>query len=158
MKVIDKTTIAQFLNKYISKLTVQDIETLIEIPPSEIDYTYAFPCFRLSKVEKKAPKVLAKELKKKVKLPDFLEDIEAEGPYLNIKIKSKFILKQIFESKEDFGRLRLKFGFEDEKRKRIVIEYPSPNTNKPLHFGHVRNMLLGKSLSNLLEYKGHTIF
>jgi len=158
MKTIDKTTVAQFLNEYISQLTVQDIEALIEIPPTEIDYTYAFPCFRLAKVEKKAPKVIAKELKKQIKLPDFLEDIEANGPYLNIKVKSKYILKQIFELNEDYGRLRLKLGVADEKKKRIVIEYPSPNTNKPLHFGHVRNMLLGKSLSNILKYKGHTIF
>ena len=158
MKVIDKTAVAQFLNEYISQLTVQDIEVLIEIPPTEIDYTYAFPCFRLAKVEKKAPKVIAKELKKQIKLPDFLEDIEAHGPYLNIKVKSKYILKQIFELNEDYGRLRLKLGVADEKKKRVVIEYPSPNTNKPLHFGHVRNMLLGKSLSNLLKYKGHTIF
>ncbi|MFX1493880.1 MAG: arginine--tRNA ligase [Promethearchaeota archaeon] len=158
MKPIDKTTIAQFLNKYISQLTVQDIETLIEMPPTEIEYTYAFPCFRLAKVEKKAPKAIATELKKKIKLPDFLEEIEAIGPYLNIKVKPKYILMQIFELNEDYGRIRLKLGVADEKKKRIVIEYPSPNTNKPLHFGHVRNMLLGKSLSNLLKYKGHTVF
>ncbi|MFW9947525.1 MAG: arginine--tRNA ligase [Candidatus Odinarchaeota archaeon] len=158
MKPIDKTTVAQFLNEYISQLTVQDIEALIEIPPTEIEYTYAFPCFRLAKVEKKAPKAIATELKKKIKLPDFLEEIEAIGPYLNIKVKSKYILMQIFELNEDYGRIRLKLGVADEKKKRIVIEYPSPNTNKPLHFGHVRNMLLGKSLSNLLKYKGHTVF
>ena len=75
MKAIDKTTVAQFLSKYISQLTVQDIEVLIEIPPTEIDYTYAFPCFRLAKIEKKAPKIIAKELKKKIKLPDFLENL-----------------------------------------------------------------------------------
>ena len=158
MKIFDKTAVARFLDEYIPQLKVQDIEVLIEIPPTEIDYTYAFPCFSLAKVEKKSPKVIAKELKKQIKLPDFLEDIEANGPYLNIKIKSQYILKEIFELNEDYGRLRLKLGIADEKKKRVVIEYPSPNTNKPLHFGHVRNMLLGKSLSNLLEYKGHTIF
>ncbi len=158
MKIFDKTAVAQFLDEYIPQLKVQDIEVLIEIPPTEIDYTYAFPCFSLAKVEKKSPKVIAKELKKQIKLPDFLEDIEANGPYLNIKVKSQYILKEIFELNEDYGRLRLKLGIADEKKKRVVIEYPSPNTNKPLHFGHVRNMLLGKSLSNLLEYKGHTIF
>jgi len=158
MKIFDKTAVARFLDEYIPQLKVQDIEVLIEIPPTEIDYTYAFPCFSLAKVEKKSPKVIAKELKKQIKLPDFLEDIEANGPYLNIKVKSQYILKEIFELNEDYGRLRLKLGIADEKKKRVVIEYPSPNTNKPLHFGHVRNMLLGKSLSNLLEYKGHTIF
>ncbi len=158
MNIIDKKTIAEFLKEYISELTVEEIESLIEIPPSEINYTYAFPCFRLANFERKPPKVIAEELKKKMKLPNFLDEIKAIGPYLNFKVKNKHILNQIFELKEDYGRLRLKIDFQDENRVKIVIEYPSPNTNKPLHFGHVRNILLGKSLSNLLEYKGYNVF
>ncbi len=158
MKIINKKTIAEFLNGYMSQFTVEELESFIEIPPSEINYTYAFPCFRLAKFEKKAPKVIAEEIERNIKLPDFLEEIKAIGPYLNLKVKTKYILNQIFELKEDYGRLRLKIDFQDEKSVKIVIEYPSPNTNKSLHFGHVRNILLGKSLSNLLEYKGHNVF
>jgi len=60
--------------------------------------------------------------------------------------------------KGDYGRIRDIINNRKKGKKRIVIEYPSPNTNKPLHFGHIRNILLGKSLSNLLEYKGHNVF
>ena len=158
MKIIDKKTIVEFLKEYISELTVEEIESFIETPPSEINYTYAFPCFRLANFKRKPPKIIAEKLKIKMKLPNFLDEIKTIGPYLNFKIKSKYILSQIFELKEDYGRLRLKFDSQDEKRVKIVIEYPSPNTNKPLHFGHVRNILLGKSLSNLLEYKGYNVF
>ncbi|MFX1502141.1 MAG: arginine--tRNA ligase [Promethearchaeota archaeon] len=156
MKVIDKRTLANILKEYILDLNLEEIEELIEIPPPELDYTYAFPCFKLSKFQKKEPNLIAQELRDKIKLPDFINDIALAGPYLNFIIKPKSILENIFELKDDYGRIRN--ILEKSKKLRIVVEYPSPNTNKPLHFGHIRNMLLGKSLSNLLEYKKNNVF
>jgi len=156
MKIIDKRSLANILKEYISDLDLEEIEALIEIPPPEFDYTYAFPCFRLSKFQKKEPNVIAQALRDKIKLPEFIKSIIAEGPYLNFIINPKFILETIYESKSEYGRIR--DILEKPKKLRIVVEYPSPNTNKPLHFGHVRNMLLGKSLSNLLDYKKHHVF
>ncbi|UCC21273.1 MAG: arginine--tRNA ligase [Promethearchaeota archaeon] len=158
MKFIDKKAIAKFLAEQISELKVEEIEALIEIPPSEIDFTYAFPCFKVAKYKKKSPNLLAEDLVKNLKQTEFLDNITATGPYLNFKVKPNYILVNIFDLGIDYGKIQ----DIDDKRKanelRIVIEYPSPNTNKPLHFGHIRNMLLGKSLSNLLEYKGHKVF
>ncbi|MHA2394331.1 MAG: arginine--tRNA ligase [Promethearchaeota archaeon] len=158
MKVIDKKSLAEFLSGFIPEISQEEIESFIEIPPGDIEYTYSFPCFKLAKIEKKAPKAIAEELTKKIELPDFLEEIKANGPYLNFKVKAKYVLNQILNLKEDYGRIRLKLGLEEQKKLRIVIEYPAPNTNKSLHLGHVRNMLLGKTLSNLLIYKGHHVF
>ena len=158
MKIIDKKTIAEILVKHISDLKIEEIEALLEIPPSEIDFTYAFPCFRIAKLEKKSPDLIAIELENKVKQTEFLDNVKAIGPYLNFKIKPRYILKNIFEFKDDYGRIRDIIDKKKRKKLRIVIEYPSPNTNKPLHFGHIRNMLLGKSLSNLLDYKGYMVF
>jgi len=156
MKVIDKRSLANILKEYISDLNLHEIEALIEIPPPEFDYTYAFPCFKLSKFKKKAPNLIAQELRDQIKFPEFINNIVVTGPYLNFIIKPKSILENIFELKNDYGRIR--DFLEKPKKQRIVVEYPSPNTNKPLHFGHVRNMVLGKSLSNLLEYKKHDVF
>ncbi|MFX1405776.1 MAG: arginine--tRNA ligase [Promethearchaeota archaeon] len=158
MKVFDKKAIAEALDEYISDLKTEEIEALLEIPPSEIDFTYAFPCFSLAKIEKKSPDLIAKDLENRIKNIEFLGKIEAIGPYLNLKIKSNYILESIFELKEDYGKFRGITYKESKEILRFVIEYPSPNTNKPLHFGHVRNMVLGKSLSNLLEYRGHKVF
>jgi len=158
MKIIDKKTMAEILVKHISSLKIEEIEALLEIPPSEIDFTYAFPCFRIAKLEKKSPDLKAIELENKVKQTEFLDNVKAIGPYLNFKIKPRYILENIFEFKDDYGRIRDIIDKEKKKKLRIVIEYPSPNTNKPLHFGHIRNMLLGKSLSNLLDYKGYKVF
>jgi len=158
MKIIDKKTMAVFLSENIKTLNKEEIKGLLEISPSEIDFTYAFPCFRLAKIEKKSPDLIAKDLENDLKKIEIFDNVKAIGPYLNLKVKSKYILKPIFELKEDYGRIRDIIEKGEKKKKRIVIEYPSPNTNKPLHFGHIRNVLLGKSLSNLLKYKGYDVF
>ncbi|MFX1378848.1 MAG: arginine--tRNA ligase [Promethearchaeota archaeon] len=158
MKIIDKKAVAEILGEKVKGLNIEEIETLLEIPPSDIDFTYAFPCFRLAKIEKKTPNLVAIDLESKLKKTEVLDNVKAIGSYLNLKVKSKYILENIFELKEDYGRIRDIVNKGEKEKKRIVIEYPSPNTNKPLHFGHIRNILLGKSLSNLLEYKGYKVF
>jgi len=158
MIIIDKKTIAEYLSEYITNISVKEIKDLVEIPPPDFDFNYAFPCFHLARFEQKPPNVIANELKIKMKLPDYLEAIEATGPYLNFRVKPEQILQNIFTLQEDYGKIYEKNSKATSKPSRIVIEYPAPNTNKPLHFGHIRNMLLGRSLSNLLEYKGDKVF
>jgi len=157
MIIIDKKTIAEILVEKIKGLKIEEIEMLLEIPPSDLDFSYAFPCFKLVQLEKKTPDLIAKDLENKFKNIEVFDNIKAIGPYLNLKVKPRYILESIFELKGDYGRIREIIN-KKIKKKRIVIEYPSPNTNKPLHFGHIRNILLGKSLSNLLEYKGYKVF
>ncbi len=158
MKYIDKKKVADTLAKFLSDFNPEVIESYLEMPPSEIDFTYALPCYRLAQIEKKPPNVIANQLKENLKDVEYLADVQVSGPYLNIKVKPRFILETIFQSEKDYGRIRELEGKKREKKARIVIEYPSPNTNKPLHFGHIRNMLLGKSLSNLLTYMGNDVF
>ncbi len=158
MIIIDKNTIAEYLSDYLPKFSQQEIKDLIEIPPQDLNYSYAFPCFQLAKVKKKSPHLIAKELEEQLELPEYLEVIEANGPYLNFKIKPQPLLEQIFTLKERYGRIYEEIGIDQKKPSRIVIEYPSPNTNKPFHFGHIRNMLLGRSLSRCLKYKGDIVF
>jgi len=158
MKIIDKLTIAEYLAKHIHSLSLEEIESVIEIPPHDISFSYAFPVYRLSKIEKKNPKEIAQELASDLSLPDYLEKIEAVGPYLNFKIKPSIVLENIFELKHDYGRMYEVLEEDKKKSLRIVIEFPAPNTNKPLHFGHVRNILLGNSISNLFRYKDHKVF
>ena len=156
MKIVDKLTIAEYLKESITDFpTLEGMspENNIEIPPIEIKYTYAYPCFQLAKSRKEDPKLVAKDLEKDLTVPDYLDDIKAVGPYLNFRVKSEITLKNILNLQEKYGIIR---GNVDSER--IVIEYPSPNTNKPLHLGHVRNMLIGSILSNLFRYKGHNVF
>jgi len=158
MIIIDKKTIANHLSKYISYFTEEEIENLIEIPPSTINYSYAFPVFQLAKFEKKSPNLIAEELKEQIKIPNFLEKIEVNGPYLNFRVKLDNILENIFQLNENYGNIRDFIEKDKFTQQKVVVEYPSPNTNKPLHLGHVRNMLIGNTLSKFLAYKGHEIY
>ena len=158
MKIVDKLTIAEYLAKHIQSLSLKEIESVIEIPPPNISFSYSFPVYRLSKIEKKNPKEIAQELASNLSLPDYLEKIEAIGPYLNFKIKSSLVLENIFILKSDYGKIYEISKKSKDKPLKIVIEYPAPNTNKPLHFGHVRNMLIGRTTASLLRYKNHSVF
>jgi len=158
MKIIDKLTIAEYLSKQIPGLSLEEIESLIEIPPPNINFSYAFPVYRLSKIEKKNPNEIAQALVKEFTIPEFIDQIEAIGPYLNFKLKPSIVLENIFELKNDYGRIYEVLGEMGKKPLRIVIEFPSANTNHPLHLGHVRNILIGTSISNLLLYKKQEVF
>ncbi len=135
-----------------TKLNKKEIEKLIEIPPLEKMGDYAFPCFILSKQFKKSPKLIAEDLKKKIKSKDF-EKIESDGPYLNFFINKKKLVEKILKKtqKKDFGKIK-------NKNKKIVVEFPSPNTNKPLHLGHLRNMAIGESISKISEFIDNKVY
>ncbi|MBI2672211.1 arginine--tRNA ligase [Candidatus Woesearchaeota archaeon] len=131
----------------------QDInfEEYLEVPPDHVSADYAFPCFSLAGIYKKNPVEISKELVNKIKSEYF--SVKAEGPYLNFFLNKKFvaeeILKQILKEKENYGNKK--------ENKKIVIESPGPNTNKPLHLGHLRNMVLGLSLSNIYKKTGNKV-
>ncbi|MCW8966469.1 MAG: arginine--tRNA ligase [Candidatus Pacearchaeota archaeon] len=134
-----------------TKLSKEEIENLIEVPPNPKMGDYAFPCFVLAKSLKKSPISISEELSKKIKSKEF-EKIEAKGGYLNFFVDKKKLVENIL--KEVTGKY---FGKRKKKKEKIVIEFPSPNTNKPLHLGHLRNMALGESISRISEFIGDKV-
>jgi len=127
----------------------------LENPPDSKLGDYAFPCFELAKQLKKSPVEIAKDLALKIKPNKYIKEIKSTGPYVNFfineSILNEIILNEVLKQKENYGSW-------PKKNKRVVIEYPAPNTNKPLHLGHVRNMLIGESLSRILEFNGFKVF
>jgi arginyl-tRNA synthetase len=142
-----KSKLALLISKHIDK---EISEELIEIPPNPKLGDFAFPCFNLAKILKKAPAVIASELVQELKA-DFISEIKPIGPYVNFFVKKKLLAKKaltkIYTNKDKYGSDSINEG--------IMIESPSPNTNKPLHLGHVRNMLLGNSIVNLYKKIGY---
>jgi len=124
---------------------------LIEVPPRLEMGDFAFPCFGLAKEMKKSPVEIAKDLASKIK---FEGRVEAAGAYVNFFIdKKKFALGVLARVRDEgFGAVDLNKG------KRVGIEFPSPNTNKPLHVGHLRNMAIGGAVSNLVRNSGAEVF
>lgn len=135
-------------------LDFKEIENIIEIPPKKELGDYALPCFTLAKKTNKNPNVIANEIKDKLIQNTEFEKVNVLGPYINIFInKKKFSLKALNEIINNQNN----FGFVENKIGKILIEFPSPNTNKPLHLGHLRNMAIGESISRLLEYNGNKV-
>ncbi len=134
-----------------TNLSEQEVENLLEVPPSIELGDYSFPCFSLARIKKKSPVKISEEIVKKLKnsLVNEISKIESKGPYVNIFIDKSFLAKEILL--KDILNFKL-------DNKRIGIEYPSPNTNKPLHVGHLRNMAIGDSISRICSFVGNKVF
>lgn len=148
-----KKEISFELSKCIS-LKEEKVFGLLEVPPSKELGDYSFPCFKLSKELKKEPKQIALEFKKQLdskKIP-LIQSVETKGPYLNLFLDYSFLanklIPKILKEKQEFG------SASSGKGKKVMIEYSSPNTNKPLHIGHLRNDSLGMSLNSLFQANG----
>lgn len=105
----------------------------------------AFACFPFAKVLRTAPPVIASNIAEKLTHPAIYE-VYAEGGFVNIRLNPQWMAQNI----EDFTTL-------PQVEKKIAIEYVSPNTNKPLHLGHMRNMALGESVARIYEAFGYDV-
>lgn len=143
-------------NKLTISISQEEIENLIEIPPNSEMGDYAFPCFTLSKILKQPPNEIALFLRKKIgNEPLKFEDIQSSGPYLNFFVDrvalAQKTISEIKAQKHLYGKNK------QEKPLKTMVEFPSPNTNKPLHLGHLRNMSIGESISRILEFNGDKV-
>lgn len=109
--------------------------------------------FPITKISKKSPEQTATEIGEY--LVAHVEDItkfNVVKGFLNLSIAESYFLKQFNEEV-----LAPDFGLYPSNGKKVMVEYSSPNTNKPLHLGHVRNNLLGYSVSELLKAYGYDV-
>jgi arginyl-tRNA synthetase len=133
----------------------QEIRDSVEIPPDEKLGDYAFPCFFLGKVFKKAPNQIATELASRLKPTELIQEIYSIGPYLNFKVNktklTEFVLSLIFEQEEDYGSDNI------GKDKTIVIDFSSPNIAKPFGIGHLRTTVVGNALYHIHKKLGFDV-
>lgn len=139
----------------IVNLSANEIEEYIEIPPNSELGDYAFPCFRLAKELKKAPPVIASEIKEKMVLDDVVNKIDVVGGYLNFFIAKDGLVKSTLEdvlNKEDsFGNSNIGKG------KTVIIDYSAPNIAKPFHIGHLRSTVIGGALYKIYKALGYNV-
>lgn len=153
-----KQTIAQTISKA-TDINEKEIKSYIEVPKDIKNGDYAFPCFRLAKLLKKAPPVIAEELKTKIESENKIDKnqitkIDIAGGYLNFFANKNAITKQVVEEiaqNKEYGKSKIGEG------KTVLIDYSSPNIAKPFHIGHLKTTVIGGALYNIYKYLGYNV-
>lgn len=129
-----------------------EILPLIELPPNKEMGDYAFPCFRLAKTMRKAPKIIADNLSLQIQDQAF-ERVEANGPYVNFFVSKTDLITNTIKEIQDLGQA---YGSNDDGAgKTVVVEYSSTNIAKPFHIGHLRSTVIGESIKRLHQFSGY---
>lgn len=150
--------IAEGVVKAVKELYGADVEPKLVAPSAtkkEFEGDLTVVVFPLLKISRKAPDATATEIGEWiVKNIDAVERFNVVKGFLNIIVSPAFWLGLLHEiaADPDFGIRKA-----DDSSDLVMVEYSSPNTNKPLHLGHVRNNLLGYSLSQILKANGHKV-
>lgn len=128
---------------------------LLEKPKDETMGDIAFPCFTLSKTLRKAPNMIASELKDKIGTDDVIEKVCQVGGYLNFFLSrkgfAKSLIGEIDAAGEDYGKSS------EGEGKTVIVEFSSPNIAKPFHIGHLFSTAVGNSLSKIYAFLGYKV-
>ncbi len=138
-----------------SDIDINDIKEAVEIPANKDMGDYAFPCFKLAKVMRKAPPLIAKEIAEKIEKPDFVSKIEVVNAYINFYVDKSIFVDSVITNIVNKGADYIKSDI--GKGKTIVIDYSSPNIAKPFHVGHLRSTVIGNALYNIYKALGYNV-
>ena len=148
-----KVAVATCLKGHIEELTLEEITALIEVPPNKDMGDFAFPCFKLAKVFRKAPNMIAAELSEKIEAKGVISNVTPLGGYINFFVNksqlAETVIKDVLTKKEKYGHSDL------GKDKTIVIDFSSPNIAKPFHIGHIRTTVIGNALYKIYDSQGY---
>lgn len=141
------------INKVLKKLYTsenEDFTISLQQTRPEFKGSRTLVVFPYLKLSGKGPEQTANEIGQALKDNlDFIRDFNAVKGFLNLEFTKEFWLEQL---KVGYTSQETKIGV--ERAEKIMVEYSSPNTNKPLHLGHIRNILLGFSVSQIAKKCG----
>jgi len=153
--------IAEALGSFAAESGAAGLDTgalVVETPPKTEMGDIAFPMFPFAKSLRKGPPLIAAEVAKRVQAVAGAGEAGtavAAGPYVNVRLAPAAviddILSEISAQGASYGRSPAMSGT------RVMLEFSCPNTNKPLHLGHLRNDAIGESLSRILSAAGYAV-
>lgn len=118
------------------------------VPPKAEMGDFAFGCFHLANKLGINPAEAAKKLAGFISSSGIISRVEVFGPYINFFLDRNAAMSEVLASIKEQGERYVKNSGMSEQV--VMVEYLSPNTNKPLHLGHMRNGVIGTSVANLL--------
>ncbi|WDV47339.1 arginine--tRNA ligase [Clostridiaceae bacterium M8S5] len=147
-----KKHLLEALQNEVKEMSIEELEKLVEVPPNYDMGDYAFPCFKLAKIFRKAPNIIAEELAKKLEANEYFEKIQNLSGYVNFFVNKKLfvesVLKEICKKQDKFGATDIGKG------KNVIVEFSSVNIAKPFHIGHIRSTVIGNSLFKIYKFLG----
>ncbi|MGL5312386.1 MAG: arginine--tRNA ligase [Peptostreptococcaceae bacterium] len=150
-----KSAIANCLKEKIEDLSLEEIVGLLEVPPNKDMGDFAFPCFKLAKVFRKAPNMIAAELAEGIEAQGAVAKVMPMGGYVNFFVNksqlAESVIKDVLTQKDNYGKSDL------GKDKTIVIDFSSPNIAKPFHIGHIRTTVIGNALYKIYDSQGYKV-
>ncbi|MEJ7826989.1 MAG: arginine--tRNA ligase [Segetibacter sp.] len=152
ISLIKSAAVKAITTLYQVSLTEADI--LVNATKPEFEGEYTIVLFAFVKQLRKLPEVLGNELGNYLiaSHPNLFSSFNVIKGFLNLSIAEDYwniFLYQQFANKQ--------FGIQETKNERVMVEYSSPNTNKPLHLGHLRNNFLGLSIAEILKANGNEV-
>ncbi len=156
MRVVDniiRNVVRAIEALYSQELPIQQIQ--IQKTKKEFEGDLTLVVFPLLKVTKKSPEQSAEEIGNwLIDNAEITDSYNVVKGFLNLSIKDEVWLAQfnVWAKNENFGKSASSTG------KTFMVEYSSPNTNKPLHLGHLRNNFLGYSVAEILKANGHEVY
>ena len=145
--IIEQKLAEVILNVY----QLKDIKLEIQENKTEFEGDFTIVTFPLVKQLKKNPESIGVELGEGLTTQtELLESFNVVKGFLNVKVKNQFFVDQFKTVSEQFLNI-------EKKNATVMVEYSSPNTNKPLHLGHIRNNLLGFSVAQILKEAGYDV-
>lgn len=129
------------------------VDVAVTTPPPGVDADLAVPCFPLAAKLRKKPEEIARQLADHIRPLGLLQQPRADGGYLNFPLNRAAYAKAVME---DLGRLGGEYGrSEDGQRRRVVIDFSSPNVARPMSVGHLRSTIIGHALHRLYAFSGY---
>ena len=154
MELLLQNTLCQILDE-LYNIAVEPSQIILQATKKEFAGDYTLVVFPYVKQARKSPEAVANEIGQRLKgLVAEVSDFNVVKGFLNISIADSYWLA--FANKIA-GQPRFGFKEPPADARPVVVEYSSPNTNKPLHLGHIRNNLLGWSVSELLKANGQNV-
>ena len=143
------------LKKVIGEENISSELLKLTLAPNPKLGDFAYVCFQAAQCTGRQPAELAKELGAALPKNQLITKINVSGPYLNITLNRSKVSEQVLGSIKSQD---LSYGTNtDLSGKTVMVEYLAPNTNKPLHIGHMRNGIIGTTVANLLEASGANV-